>query len=347
MFYTLNGTYSRGFLFIIPVIGSAICVLFIGQVLVIRMGEFLNNISVAEAMGELYGTKVRILTAIFGVLKAVGLLAMQFQVTSKILTLVFEIQGPYVTLIAAAIVIIYSVFGGIKAVTFTDIIQFLTFGTFIPILALIIWNNIKDPSKVAYTLANNSIFNIKELIDWTPKSLASIGLFLYFIIPGLDQTVFQRIAMAKNIDQARKSFTYSAGLIFLILMFTAWLGILLLADNPGLEPSGLVKYLIEHYAYPGLKSLIAAGIMAMAMSTADSYLNASAVMLAHDIAQPLKISFKSHILTARIFALILGCFALLLALRTKNQLDLLLLSGRLVHAYNYSSFTFNHFWISK
>ena len=327
MFYALSNTYTKGLLFIIPAIGSSLCLLVIGQFLVIRMGEFLNNLSVAEAMGDLYGTKVRILTAIFGLLKAVGYLAIQFQVASKVLTLIFEIQGPYVTITAAIIVIFYSVFGGIKAVTFTDVIQFLTFSSFIPILALIIWNNIKDPSKVVDTLVSNPIFHIQEFIGWNPRFMASLGLLFYFVIPGLDQTIFQRIAMAKDINQAKRSFTYASGLDFLIFMFTAWVGILLLADNPELEPSKLVKYLIDHYAYPGFKSLIAAGILAMAMSTADSYLNSSAVMLANDIAQPLKINFKSPIITARILSVALGIVALFLAMRFKDILGLVLLSG--------------------
>ncbi|MFN7095708.1 MAG: hypothetical protein ACK4M7_10125, partial [Burkholderiales bacterium] len=72
MFYTLSNTYSNGLLFIIPAAGSSLCLLVIGQILAVRMGEFLNNISVAEAMGDIYGKTIRILTAIFGLLKAAG-----------------------------------------------------------------------------------------------------------------------------------------------------------------------------------------------------------------------------------------------------------------------------------
>ncbi|KJV70647.1 putative membrane protein [Orientia tsutsugamushi str. UT76] len=37
------------------------------------------------------------------------------------------------------VVIIYSAFGGIRAVVFTDIFQSLAFGAFIPTLAILIW----------------------------------------------------------------------------------------------------------------------------------------------------------------------------------------------------------------
>jgi hypothetical protein len=36
------------------------------------MGEFLNNISVAEAMKDLYGKNAHIITAVFGILSCIG-----------------------------------------------------------------------------------------------------------------------------------------------------------------------------------------------------------------------------------------------------------------------------------
>jgi len=106
----------------------------------------------------------------------------------------------------------------------------------------------------------------------------------------------------------------------------AWIAILLLADNPTLDPSKLVNYIINHYAYPGLKGLMAVGITAMAMSTADSYLNSAAVLTVHDIIKPFKPDWKESLLVIRLFSLVLGVFALLLALRTTDLLKLMLLS---------------------
>src|SRR5690606_22102708 len=96
---------------------------------------------------------------------------------------------------------------------------------------------------------------------------------------------------------------------------------------PTLDPKQLVNYIISHYAYPGLKGLIAVGIASMAMSTADSELNASAVLVVNDIIKPLKKDFKESLLLIRIFSLSLGLLGLLLALRTTDLLDLLLLAG--------------------
>jgi Na+/proline symporter len=327
MFYGLQNIYTNGLLFIIPLLGSTLCLLFTGQVLAIRMGEFLNNLSVAEAMGDLYGPTVRVITAISGILRSIGSIAIQFQVIAKMLTLLLGVKGPWVTITAASIVILYSAFGGIRSVIITDLFQFIAFVIFIPILALVAWNHLKNPGQVAATLSTNPIFNLKEIIGWNPEFLTALGLLLYFAIPGMAPAIFQRVTIAKDLEQVKKSFTYAAGITLLVNISVAWVAILLLSDNPNLEPNSLVNYIIAHYAYPGLKGFIAIGITAMAMSTADSYLNSSAVLAVNDIIKTSKFPWKDSLTLVRTFSLIFGIFGLLLALYIKDFLQLLLLSG--------------------
>ena len=58
LFTTLENVYTSGLLFIIVMAGGPIGLLLYGRVLAVRMGAFFNNISVAEAMGDLYGKAV-------------------------------------------------------------------------------------------------------------------------------------------------------------------------------------------------------------------------------------------------------------------------------------------------
>ena len=107
-------------------IGVPIGLLLTGQVLAVRMQEFLNNLSPAEAMGHMYGKTVRIISAISGIAGQLGYIAVQFQVIASILAMILGTQNDSLTIIAAAIIILYSTMGGIKAVTFTDVVQFFT-----------------------------------------------------------------------------------------------------------------------------------------------------------------------------------------------------------------------------
>jgi Na+/proline symporter len=329
LFLNIENTYSSGLYYIIARLGLPLGILLTAQ-LAKRMGEFLNNVSVAEAMGDLYGKTVQIITAFSGILTEIGYLAMQFKVISKMLAMVFNLEGVGVTCLSAAIIIAYSTVGGVKAVTFTDVLQFFTFGTIIPILALTIWNHLQDPTQIIATLKHNPNFDISKLFSWSPKLRSSLSLWIYFVIPGVySPEIFQRIAMARDIKQVKYSLTYSAGLFLLIFFFMAWIGILLLTDNPNLAPNQVVPFMVNHHTYVGLRGLLGVGIMALAMSTADSLLNVSSVLFANDIIKPLFKQINSSVLTARLFTLIMGTAALLLALYSTDLLSILLTSASL------------------
>lgn len=92
-------------------------------------------------------------------------MAIQFKIIARVIAMLFNIESEPATILAAGIVILYSTFGGIKSVIFTDILQFFTFGTVFPILALTIWNNLQNSSQVMATLADNPNFNMKEIVS--------------------------------------------------------------------------------------------------------------------------------------------------------------------------------------
>ncbi|MHA7877455.1 MAG: sodium:solute symporter family protein [Bacteroidota bacterium] len=326
VFYILQHTYLDGLYFAIVMMGASICLLLVGQ-LTTRMGRFLNSLSVAEAMGDLYGTAVRVVTAISGVLSVIGVVAIEFQVIGEIMTLLLGFTSNLATVLAAAIVILYSVSGGVRAVTFTDVLQFFVFGTFIPLIALVIWHHLQDPHQVASMLSTNPNFNLHKVIGWHPKFLKSLAMLGWFAIPALDPVVFQRISMSRNVLQAKESFQYAGMISMLANLFMIWVAILLLSSNSTLEPSRLFTHIIGNYAATGLRGCISIGVIALAMSTADSYLNAAAVLLANDIVKPLRIKPHREIFVTQTFCLACGILALVLSLYASGLLEILLFSN--------------------
>jgi Na+/proline symporter len=330
LFICLENTYTNGLYYIIARLGLSIAILFAG-LLALRMEEFMKNISVAEAMRDLYGRKAQLITAVSGILKGIGFTAMQFNVMIKILEIAFQIESGWSIWVAAGIMIVYSTFGGIRAVTFTDVFQFLTFATVIPVLCAIIWSKLEGGnSQVAATLTNTAVFNPKEVIGYTPRFMSTVGLFLYFALPDFKAAMFQRIVMSKDVKQARDAFAYSSAILLLIFIFIAWVGILLLAENPELTKEEVVPYLMNKHVYVGLKGLLGICVMALAMSTADSSLNASAVQFSNDILALPNDSEQARevaIGAARLCSIVLGFLALLLALYSTDILKLLLLSS--------------------
>jgi Na+/proline symporter len=80
------------------------------------------------------------------------------------------IPNIYGILIAGVIVTIYSSLGGIKSVTFTDIIQFITFCAVIPIVAYILLNSVNNTNAITDTLLNNPLFDYKKVFDFSNSS---------------------------------------------------------------------------------------------------------------------------------------------------------------------------------
>ena len=322
-------SYSKGLYYIIPGIADGLSFFIISYFLAPRMAEFLGKLSMAEAMGSLYGQQVRIISAISGIIMAVAHIAIDFSILTALLNNILEIPGIYAVALSSCIVITYSTFGGIKAVTFTDMIQFFTFGVVIPMTAFFIWNSLDNTNLVSITLSHSSLFSYQEFSNYhSPNFLTTLSLFLFFLIPDLDPAIFQRITMAKNTIQVSKSF-YIAGMVIIVCIYGLFylIGILLLTGNNfNLDSHNLINYILDNYISIGFKGFFVIGIMSMIMSTADSYINSASVLFAHDVCKSLGIKLKEQkeLLLVRISALLIGVIALIFSLFSKNLLGFIL-----------------------
>ncbi|NDB81813.1 MAG: hypothetical protein EB127_03555 [Alphaproteobacteria bacterium] len=325
-FNTIAESYSHGLYYMWAGSGGVIYLLLVGYFFAPRLAEFLGKISIAEAMGELYGKNVRIITAIAGFIGVSGIIAMQLRVSGLLFEYCFDVPSAYGVIIGGVIVTLYSSLGGIKSVTFTDVIQFFTFGTIIPIITFFLLTRLDSTDLVLDTLSSNKSFDYNEVFDFTKaKSLYYLFLFLFPAIPGFNPPIFQRISMAKNVNQVRNSFIISGLTLLFVIIMLNWIALLLLSINPNLEPNSIVKHLIFNNSYIGLKGLTLAGIMAIVMSTADSYINSAAVLLVHDFCRPLGLNIiKNELIFSRVTSLFIGVFAMILCLHGTTLLQLII-----------------------
>ena len=121
-------TYNNGLYFIwAGAIGYLVSFLLVGYLFAPRMGEFLGKLSIAEAMDSLYGKHVRIVTAIAGFIGTSGIIAVQLNVAGLLFEYSLGLDKVYGIIIAGIIITLYSSLGGIRSVTFTDVIQLITF----------------------------------------------------------------------------------------------------------------------------------------------------------------------------------------------------------------------------
>ncbi len=328
---TIAETHKQGVFFLLCSLAEAVSFGLIAYFYAPRMAEFLGKLSIAEAMHSIYKNNyIRAIIAIFSTIPGLGRVAMQFLVMQALLNLWLGIPGVYATAISSLIVIIYSSFGGIKAVTFTDLIQFFAFGVVIPMTAFLIWKSFSNNDMIVSTLMSDPLFNYNLISDSQKQGMSStLYLSLFLMVPLLDPAIFQRISMAKNTLQVSKSFLIA---IFFILICDALvhtvIGVLFRADTNiiDLTADNVMQYVVGHYLSYGFKGIFIIGIMAMIMSTADSYINSSAILLGYDLPKSLGIKFteQSQLRLIRFSSLFIGLASLLVSLFAKNLLDLLL-----------------------
>lgn len=316
-FSTITETYQHGLYFIISCIfGFVFSFILIAYFFAPRMQRFLGKLSIATAMGDLYGKEVRLITSICGFIGVTGIIATQLKIAGIVFQYTFNLSEMYCVIIAGIIVTIYSTLGGIKSVVFTDIIQFFAFGVIIPMVSYHLFVSVGDIFSILNTIDNNPHFSLDTMLNPSnEKSWYYLFIFFYALIPGFNPATFQRIAMAKDYKQLSQSFYISSVVILTLMLSLAWLGIIFLTKNPNVNPNNIIQILLFNECTPFYRVLLLIAIVAMVLSTVDSYINSSSVLLSHDFFQSLNIKINNELIIARIISCTIGLLGILFALK--------------------------------
>ena len=320
-FINITKSYADGLFNLLATSGQILFVLFIAYFIAPRMKPYFGSLSVAEMIGTVYGQNIRIFSSIPVIIKSAGFVAIQIKVLSTTITHFSGIDPQLAVLFTAVIIVTYSAFGGIRAVTLTDFVQFGTFMVTIPLLYAYFWSDLGLPGN---TDNKNALIDHLFNLDGN-KFNYYLMLFFYFMIPKMNAPDVQRMLMARDTHQISQSYKIAAKLLSAIIVLLSIIGSLVYVTNPELDESEILPFIIEKFNYPGLRGVLFSGIIAMAMSTADSYLNVGSIVFAHDFCRPLGIFKRTNELKiARTFSFICGILAIIFALNFKDLLSLIL-----------------------
>ena len=324
LFISLAKIYAEGITMIVAYLFIPVTFLIIGYIFVPRMQEFLGDLSVAESIGKIYGKKVELITAVTGVISCLGVVAIQFKIFGTLFGLFFPVNSTSALLVSSTVIIMYSTFGGIKSVTFTDIIQFITFSIFIPVLVFILVQDVNFDN-LYNNIGNSHFTDFSKLFDYTHVGFYGfITLLFYFTFPNFAPELYQRILVAKNIHQVKETFFIAYFVCLAIVVMIIIVGILMYYINPNIESNKIINYILANYLTPGIKGLAVIGIIAMIMSTADSNINSSAILLTDSFRFFKTTSPELELVIARVFSILLGLIAIFLALSKTDLLSILL-----------------------
>ena len=210
-------------------------------------------------------------------------------------------------LIIACVTLVYTILGGIKAVVWMDVAQMTVYLGGAILAAGILLSRL--PESLGGTLSGLQSAGKLEFLrlgfDLDIKAflaepytffLALIGGGVFSIAShGTDQLIVQRLLTTRGLRSAQKALIGSGLVVFLQFALFLGIGLLLYAFYAGQTPAALglatadevfAKFIVEQLP-SGLSGLIVAAILAAAMSTLSSSINALASAFTLDIYKPL------------------------------------------------------------
>lgn len=283
--------------------------------------------TIADFFRERYSPTTEKIIAIVMIPTSILWAAAQIRAFGLILSSSSNLTVDLSILISALIVITYTIFGGLLADAWTDLIQgsILIIGLFV-LFVLIFLDGIEvhtTVSKIATeklslsSLSNDaSYFNILKTIEaWAIPICGSL----------IAQELLQRVFASRSHKVAQRSSILAGSMYILIGLIPLTIGLIGMTLFPNLEhPEQILPMTAQKYLSPILYVIFSGALISAILSTVDSTLLASSALMSHNITFSLlklkdeKIKLK----ITRLNVLISGVIAYLLATHAEGVYNL-------------------------
>lgn len=224
--------------------------------------------------GKWVGRGVAILT-IFISSPAVYILALAVVINFFLTSFAIHIPLIFITIGISIFSIIYILFEGFRAVVRTDIVQFLFIIIGFSTLLFFSITQLGGISFILESIPSESHLSLPGNIEWT----ALIALGLISLMTFIDPAFYHR-CFAAGPKTAQKGIYWAILFWFLFDILTLVTGLYALGLFPNENPTLGYLNLANHVLPIGIQGLFFAGILAIIMSTIDSFLFTSGVILA-------------------------------------------------------------------
>ncbi len=215
--------------------------------------------------------------------------------TGLVLAVVTQISDIWTIVIIAVITILYTLYGGMRAVVWNDVAQLMIYigGAFLAFYAILdkLPGGWQDVTARAAPLNKFNIFELGFDLSSTYTLWAGLigGAFLTFATHGTDQMMVQRYLACGSRRGSQLALIFSGIIVLLQFLLFLVIGVMLYAfyqEFPlGRELDQADRifpiFIVEQLA-PGISGLVIAAIFAAAMSTLSSSLNSLASSSVND-----------------------------------------------------------------
>lgn len=255
-----------------------------------------------DLVGQMFGPKSEKLSAL---LNFVNLIPIAYAISMGLfIKMLFGYELYISVTIGVGFVLAYSVFGGFRAVVFSDIIQFFVMCiSVIGIFILSVWTFGFDPltslpDRYFHPTGGHGVLNT---LSWGLIAISTL----------VDPNFYQRTFAAKSLSTAKKGIIISTFIWFIFDISLTFGAMYAKATIPEADSQyGYFIYAIQLLP-EGARGFVLAGIAATVLSTLDSYIFLAGSTLAYDLVPK---RFKGKVAVHHLGVLAVGIFSIIFSL---------------------------------
>lgn len=261
-------------------------------------------LTMPDLIGKMFGQKSAKLSAIFNFF---NVLPIAYTISLGIfLQVLFGGELIWNMLLGVSFVILYSMWGGLRAVVFSDLIQFLVMCISVFLVLYLSVSTFGGLEYLKDTLPQKHFsptgrHGLAETLAWGFIALSTL----------VDPNFYQRCFAARDQKVAKKGILISTFVWFLFDICTTFGAMYARSVIPEAESSGAYLTYAIQLLPEGLKGFFLAGILATILSTLDSYLFLAGTNLAYDLA-PKK--YKGKMMIHHIGVVFVGLLSVVMAI---------------------------------
>ncbi|MDU5734009.1 MAG: sodium:solute symporter family protein, partial [Veillonella sp.] len=302
----------------------------IGVILVAFIAPLLRRAmatTVPEIIGRRFGASSHLITSILSMLATITLAGVQITATATIISVLTGLSTELAILICGAVLVIYTMSGGMWSVTMTDVIHFFVLVGGFSLAVPFVLHNVGGWESVVAKLPPEQLGFTK--VGW--KTIIGL-IIMYFMTFSTGQESVQRYFAAKD-ERTAVLGSIICGIIMALFAFVpAVLGLVALSEFPNIEANNAVATVALNLMPPVMAGFVMAAVVSV--FTKD--------IVEHHFGKSLTDAQLTNY--SRLCVLFLGIIAIIISLVSKAIIPMLVFAFTMRSAGPFAAFLLGLTW---
>ena len=318
----VTNVHKYGIIFMFAFMGAALNKYLVAYFIAPKIQKLKNVDSLGDVFENNYGLPGRLIAGFCIIFVCIACIGNHITAIGFVFENFFNVPFEIGILLAFGSLVVYSSFGGIRAVIATDVYQFSLIAVFVPMVLITSLNKIGGINNFISLVPMDKI-SFSSQLSYVPHAITVFGMML---TSGFDPAFVQRIFMAKEVDQGKRITNITGHFSLALFLAMGIIGLIASILFPDIDSNTALPYLIKNTLPPVLLGIAISGLVATIMSSADSLLHVAGVSIIEDLILPFKknISEKNKLIYVRSLTVVMGLLSLLIAFLIKDIFSIII-----------------------